>query len=285
MWLGNKKGYLQDWITQVWVKATGKKLTEDEMSWLISPIGKTDKIGDSYLTELVEKNGYELRKNEPGFGLMKSFDDLHLSPAENDRLNPKIRHFYEHTYDYHFEFWSKWKGIFFPGGWMLSRLFSKRLQQLNLPLSTMDAAMGLESNILKIFKDTEVLHTVWYRKLHSTRDVIYSGIYATCKAPDGSTKLKVSFPLPNGAANVIMRKEVGEDGSLKIISDGRKYGDCGFYFTLTDRKGKWWVRFVRSMHEYIHVYENESKELRADHILFFWGLKFLKLHYKMVLKN
>jgi hypothetical protein len=148
----------------------------------------------------------------------------------------------------------------------------------------MVAAKGLESNIIKLVKNEEVVHTIWFRKLHATKDVIYSGIYATCQTPNGSTRLKVSFPLPNGAATVIMRKEIEPDGSLKIISDGKKYGDCGFYFTLTDRNGKWWIRFVRSMHEYIHVYENDQKELRADHILFFWGLKFMELHYKMTEK-
>lgn len=285
MWLGNKKGYLQDWITQIWVKATGKKFIEKEVDWLLSPIGKPDKIADSYLDELIKTNGYVLRKNVAGFGLMETFDSLHLSDGENQRLNERIRHFYEHTYDYHFEFWSKWTGIFYPGGWLLSKVFSKRLQQLNLPLSSMIASKGLESNIIKLFKGDKVVHTIWFRKLYATKDVIYSGIYATCKAPDGSTKLKVSFPLPNGAATVIMRKEVGADGSLKIISDGKKYGDCGFYFTLTDGNGQWWIRFVRSMHEYIHVYENDQKELRADHILFFWGMRFMKLHYKMVLKN
>jgi hypothetical protein len=285
MWLGSKRGYLQDWITQVWVKATGKQFNEKDVHWLLSPIGKTDKIADSYIDELIKKNGYVLKKNEPGLGLMESFDRWNLSNVENTLLNKRIRHFYEHTYDYHFEFWSKWVGIFYPGGWLLSKIFSKRLQQLNLPLNSMTASKGLESNIIKLLKGTNVVHTIWFRKLYATKDVIYSGIYATCKAPDGSTKLKVSFPLPNGAATVIMRKEVCNDGSLKIISDGKKHGDCGFYFTLTDGDGKWWIRFVRSMHEYIHVYENDLKELRADHVLFFWGLRFIKLHYKMTLKN
>ena len=97
--------------------------------------------------------------------------------------------------------------------------------------------------------------------------------------------MKVIFPLPNGNASVIMRKEVLPNGSLKLSSDGRKFGDNGFYFTLTNHKGKYWARFVRSMHEWITVYVDEENSLRADHHLYFWGLPFLKLHYKMTEKH
>jgi hypothetical protein len=96
--------------------------------------------------------------------------------------------------------------------------------------------------------------------------------------------MKVIFSLPNGNATVIMRKEVLPDGSLKLSSDGKRFGDNGFYFTVTNHKGKHWTRFVRAMHEWITVYEDEEKELRADHLLKFYRLTFLTLHYKMTQK-
>lgn len=91
--------------------------------------------------------------------------------------------------------------------------------------------------------------------------------------------------MPNGNATVIMRKEVLADGSLKLCSDGNKFGDNGFYFTLTNHKGKYWTRFVKSMHEWITVYVDEENILRANHNLNFYGLPFLKLHYKMTEKH
>jgi hypothetical protein len=128
--------------------------------------------------------------------------------------------------------------------------------------------------------------TIWFRILRSTNHVIYSGVYTTCQIPNYSGKfLKVLFPLPNGNAIVIMRKEILPDGSLKFTSDGRKFGDNGFYFTLTNHKGKYWTRFVRSMHEWIRVYIDEENVLRADHNLYFYGLPFLNLHYKMTEKQ
>jgi hypothetical protein len=39
------------------------------------------------------------------------------------------------------------------------------------------------------------------------------------------------------------------------------------------------------MHEWITVYVDGEGVLRADHELFFWGMPFLRLHYKMEKKG
>lgn len=97
--------------------------------------------------------------------------------------------------------------------------------------------------------------------------------------------LKVIFPLPNGNASVVMTKKVLSDGSLLLSSDGENFGDNGFYFTLTDHKGNYWAKFVKSMHEWIKVYVDDEDILRADHNLKFYGIPFLNLHYKMTKKE
>jgi hypothetical protein len=45
---------------------------------------------------------------------------------------------------------------------------------------------------------------------------------------------------------------------------------------------KYWARFVSSMHEWIRVYEDEERILRADHVLQFYGkaLTLKRLHYQ-----
>jgi hypothetical protein len=283
MRINKRAGHVQDWITQVWVKATGRRFHPDQAGWLVGPIGDTDIIGDKFIQELASKERLEIRKNEAGGGLMESFDELELTPEEKQLLHPKVIDFYERTANYHFEVWSEWCGFFRPFGWLLSVIFSKRLQQLNLPLSALDAARGIDSNIIKLLDSAgQAKWTVWYRILKSTSHVIYSGVYTTCSLPNHPGRfLKVVFPLPNGNATVIMRREVLPDGSLKLCSNGRKYGDNGFYFTLTNHKGKHWTRFVKAMHEWITVYVDDEQVLRADHNLKFHGLPFLNLHYKM----
>lgn len=281
-------GHLQDWFTQVWVKTTGRRFDPEKDAWLIGPIGDTDIIGDKFIDVLAQQDNLQIVKNVESAGLLEAFEDLQLSLEERSRLNPKVVDFYEKTSKYNFEIWSEWKGVFKPFGWLLSVIFSKRLQQLNLPLSSLQSAKGIESNIIKLVDkgSGQSKWTVWYRILKSTNNVIYSGVYTTCEVPNIPGKLlKVVFPLPNGNATVIMRKEILLDGSLKLTSDGRKCGDNGFYFTLTDHKGKHWTRFVKSMYEWIRVYVDEDNILRADHNLHFYGFPFLNLHYKMTEKQ
>lgn len=282
------KGKFQDWLTQQWVKATGRRFAPQKDAWLTGPIGGTDVISDRFFRDLATAECLDIRENEPHAGLLESFDRLGLSEAERRRLNPRVADFYERTSDYDFEIWSEWRGPFRPFGWLLSVIFSRRLQQLNLPLSAMDSAKGIQSNIIKLREKEsgEAKWTVWYRILKASRQVIYSGVYTTCALPGREGRyLKVIFPLPNGSATVIMRHEVLPDGALKLSSDGRRHGDHGFYFTLTNHRGKHWARFVRAMHEWITVYEDEEGVLRADHRLHFYGLPFLTLHYKMTEKQ
>lgn len=283
MWLNKKAGYLQDWITQVWVKTTGKKFNPQDDDWLLGPIGDTRIIKDKFFKDLASSENLSISENEKGTGLMDSMDAL--LPDESDRKNihPEIINFYERTSDYNFEIWSEWCSFYKPFGKLLAIIFSRRLQQLNLPLSAMDSSMGINSKIIKLRgKDNIAKYTVWYRIMKSSGNVIYSGIYTTSKTRnENCSHLKVVFPLPNGNASVIMKKEVLKDRSLLLSSEGKKFGDNGFYFVLTNNEGKYWAKFVKSMHEWIHVYVDEENVLRTNHTLHFYGRPFLKLHYKM----
>ncbi|MGS2761970.1 hypothetical protein [Sinomicrobium sp. M5D2P9] len=275
---------LQDIITQLWVKAAGKKINPETHRWLIGPVGGDKVIKDQFIQELAKREGLEISRNDPHAGLLLNIEEIGVSLSERPFLNKQIIHFYENTADYDFEIWSEWKYIFRPFGKLLSLLFSKRLQQLNLPLNPMDSSQGFRSEIIKLYNpgNRQIKWTVWYRTLKQTHDVVYSGVYTTCQNPNFKLPLlKVVFPLPNGNATVIMTKTIEEDGSLLLSSNGKKFGDNGFYFTLTDKKGRYYAKFVRSMHEWIRVYVDSEGILRADHHLNFYGLRFLNLHYKM----
>ena len=224
MRINKKRGHLQDWITQVWVKATGRRINPENSDWLLGPIGDTDIIKDQFISAIAEKEDLEIASNIPDSGLLNSFNDLELSESEISLINKKVIDFYERTSNYNFEVWSEWRGLFRPFGWLLSVIFSRRLQQLNLPLSALDSAKGIQSNIIKLIdkKSKLVKWTIWYRILKSTNNVIYSGVYTTCSVPNFPGKfLKVVFPLPNGNATVIMRKDILEDGALLLTSDGK----------------------------------------------------------------
>jgi hypothetical protein len=195
-----------------------------------------------------------------------------------------VRHFYEHTAAYELDAWSEWCGAFKPFGWLLAVLFSRRLQQLNVPLSGLDTSRGLSNAVWHLVEPNthETRYVVWVRHLVGSGMTVYAGSYGPSHVPGWPGPcLKVAFPLPNGNALVIMKPVVHEDGSLSLVSSGHRFGDPGFYFTVCHGNGRLSVRYVPTMRETIRVYESGRHEVRADHTLTIWGLVFLRLHYRL----
>lgn len=285
IWLGNKRGYLTDWITQKWVQLTGERFDPKTNEWLIGPMGSADKIGGEFYKQTANLENLEIIINEADSGLLKDLDILRNNSEVS--FDPKVKDFYARTINYGFDVWSEWSGIFKPFGWLLAVIFSRRLQQLNVPLSPMDTSRGVTSDIIQLkHKQTgEAVYRIWLRKKAAAKEVIYAGCYGWCKPPNVDYNcIKVVFPLPNGNCTVIMTPETGSDGSLKLTSKGEKFGDPGFYFVLKNYKGLYYTRFVKTMRETIHVYEDENGVLRTDHLLTIWKRRFLKLHYKIFLR-
>src|SRR5262249_44202799 len=155
--------------------------------------------------------------------------------------------FYEQTAAYKLDAWSEWCGFFRPFGWLLAVLFSRRLQQLNVPLSGLDTSRGLSSEGLQFVDPTsgQLRHTAWFRRLQGSGNVLYAGFYSVCALPGRADPcVKVVFPLPNGNAIVIMRTESRPDGSFLVTSSGERFGEPGFYFTVHGESGAVWARYV-----------------------------------------
>lgn len=287
IWLGDRRGFLSDWVTQQWVQTTGRRVNLAQHGWLDGPAGKTRLIGKEFFANYA--SDHNLRFVESGRrGLIEDFAQLSSNSNDLSGVAAPVKDFYEHTSDYELDAWSQWHGFFKPFGVALAILFSRRLQQLNIPLSSLDSSAGMSSRVLQMrTQDSgQLVQTAWVRELHATQNVLYAGSYSICSVPGfPSPCVKVVFPLPNGNAIVLMKPEVHADGSFSVTSKGNKFGDPGFYFTLHDDDGLAWARYVRSLEETIHVYAAEPATVRADHILWFWGCEFLRLHYRMRLRS
>jgi len=278
-WLGDRRGYFSDWLTQQWVRATGRKVRIAEQMWLDGPAGDVRGIGTQFFAEYASRRRFQPVERERR-GLIADFSALQL---RDDVVAAPVRRFYEETSAYEFDVWSEWTGFFRPFGWALALVFSRRLQQLNVPLSPLDSSKGISSSVLQ-WRDpaSQIVHTAWVRELHATRHTLYAGSYSVCRVPGHpSPCVKVVFPLPNGNAIVLMKTEVHGDGSLSVTSAGRRFGDPGFYFVVHGDDGVAWARYVRRLKESIHVYPAEDGVVRADHVLWFCGMRFLRLHYRM----
>ena len=283
IWLGERRGYLSDWVTQQWVRSTGRKVRLAECAWLDGPVGGTRGIGKDFFLGYADKHNLELVESGRR-GLLQDFKSLAGSGNDPAAVAPEVGDFYEQTSDYELDAWSEWHGLFRPLGGALSALFSRRLQQLNVPLSPLDTARGMSSKVVPLRDPASgaIRETAWTRELRATGDVIYAGSYSITQVPrHPSPCVKVVFPLPNGNGIVVMKAEAGADGSLMLRSTGSRFGEPGFYFTVQDGDGSATARYVASLKEQINVYAAEAGTVRADHTLWIWGIGFLRIHYRM----
>jgi hypothetical protein len=282
IWLGERRGYLTDWVTQRWVQVTGRRVVRAAEPWLDGPVGEPRGIGPEFFADLAARERLTLSPTRPA-GLITDFSLLSAADFDPSVVHPRVVDFYTRTSEYELDSWAEWAGVFRPLGALLAVLFSRRLQQLNVPLSGLDTSRGVTSEVLQLVDPGSgaVAHTAWVRLLVGSGHVLYAGSYSLASVPGRTGAcVKVVFPLPNGNAIVLMRPIAHADGSLSVVSAGDRFGDPGFYFTV--RRGDvLWARYVKSLKESIRVYAAEEGDVRADHVLTLWGARFLRLHYRL----
>ena len=148
IWLGAKAGYLSDWLTQQWVCATGRRIDLNATPWLAGVTGKTTGIGLRFFDDLAAERGWEIdRGTGVARGLIENFAALRSPAFDPFQVHPEVIRFYERTSEYDFDAWAQWCGFFKPLGGLLALLFSRRLQQLNVPLSGLDTSRGIHRQI------------------------------------------------------------------------------------------------------------------------------------------
>lgn len=271
----------QDWFTQQWVIFTGQKINPTKENWLMGPFGELNGIGEEFISQLAEKENLFILRNLKSKGLLTSISQLNLSDLEIKNLSQKVIDFYEKTSNYELVFDVKWNPFFKPFGFIVNRLFSKRINQLNIPLQNNNPEK-LSSEIIHLRDKitNEIKHTIWLRKVENTGEIIYSGIYTTCKLPSNQTCIKTIFPLPKGNATVILLPSVGENNELIFDSSGKKFGEAGFYFLLNDAKNNYWAKFVSSFTDKLIIRE-DGENLVAAQTLKLWNIKVSEFNYKI----
>jgi hypothetical protein len=273
---------LKDWITQEWVITTGIKIDSIKESWLLGPFGNLNGIGEEIIYQLAEKENLNIKRNTNSTGLLSSIKQLNFSNDELNLLSKEVINFYEKTVDYNLSLKIEWNPYFKIFGVLLNYLFSKRLKQLYIPTSNHKDGETIKSEIIHLVDplSNTIKYTIWLRKIKTTEQIIFSGIYGTTILPSGQVCVKVIFPLPMGNATVILLPSIKKDGSLSLHSIGQNFGETGFYFLLKDSKENLWAKYVKSFHDTLTVgYKNG--ELYAEQNLSIWNQPVLRLNYKI----
>src|SRR5712671_3825502 len=266
----------------LWVQLTGKLVRKSEAPWLAGPLGKRERIGAGIYERVAKAEGLLIR-TPPDAGLIEHFNVLRGPNFNPDAVHSDIRHFYEHAAEYQLDVWSEVSlvGQFFL--WSLVEFISRRMDQLNFPISSLEVAKGMTSEVVQLVEPAtgQVVNTGWLRRLKSSGRVIYAGLYSATQMPDEAGPcVKVTFQC-RGSANVYLTPVAHPDGSFGLVSSGTAFGRTGFYRMIDGGPDHYIVRHVRSLRELFHVYVDAEQVLRTDHTVFFLGLSIIRLHYKM----
>lgn len=262
------------------IRLFGRRCTPEQVAWLLGPMGGAT-IGDRPYEEIARTEHLSIERLATTGGLLPEFASLASAGFDPQRVDRRIRDFYEHTGRYRLDTWASTR---FPARialWLLVTTISRRVQQLDLPLDGLDTARGITNEII-LLRDASgaVRYTGWFRKrVHDDR-VLYTGFYMTQRIPrDDVPCVKAVFPMPEGNATVVLRP-VNDGTGLRLTSVGTGFGDAGFY--RVQRSGaalRIWR--VAHLHDTFHLYVDHEGCVRGDHQIRFLGVDVLTLHYRM----
>lgn len=275
-------GALLKWLINTWIIVTGKRYTYADYPWLRGPMGDADRIGDQYYHDYARWEGLLVESGADN-GLLTDFKSiLSVQDRAEGKLHPAIVAFYEHTARYKLEVWSQWYAPYAFFARTLIASLSSKMDQLNIPLQPLETSRGMSNEVLHLKDPTtgQVVHACWLRKSVLTGKVVYSGFYSGIQI-NGQPFVRVVFPLPGGNATVLLHAVVQEDGSVKLLSDGRRVGAAGYYRVQRSGDDGVKLKYI-PLKEEIHVFSDENGTLRTDHLFYFLGRKMLHLHYKII---
>jgi hypothetical protein len=282
--LHNIIGLTLEWGIELLVRLTGKRIAKAEAPWLSCFLGDPGRIGTGIYERIASEAGLKIEAPEDT-GLIPDVNALRGPSFNPYAIRSEIRHFYEHAAQYQLEVWSEVSltGRFFL--WLLVEFISRRMDQLNFPISSLEVAKGMSSEVIQLLEpdSRRLVATGWLRRLKSSGSVIYAGLYSTVQVPgEENPCVKVTFPC-RGSANVYLRPIAHPDGSFGLDSSGGGFGRSGFYRIVDGGPDHWRIRNFTTLHELFHVYVDHEGILRTDHTVSFVGIKIIRLHYKMLL--
>lgn len=252
-----------------------------EHRWLNGPSNPLGGAGDDWFRAF--ESAGRVKSPSTTDGLLDDMATLDGPDFAAAAVDPMVRHFYEHTASWSIQAWLQWNPAFVWGGEAIARLWSRRMQQLAIPVQPMAISRGMSSTVRVITNESEKrLGAAWIRKLRSDGSTVFSGLYRSCRIPTSEQPhVHVTFPLENGNAQIFLAPGNDPDGSLWLRSGSTAFGGSGLY-TVVDEGGQCYAAKM-PLREVFHVYRDKEGWLRTDHweTLGRWPL--FRLHYRFEL--
>lgn len=253
--------------------------TRSEHRWLDGPSNPLGGTGDEWLRAF--ESAGRVQPSCPSDGLLEDMSVLDGVDFVSAAVDPEIRHFYEHTASWGMQVWSQWNPAFAWAGEFIARLWSRRVQQLAIPVRPMATSHGMSSMVRTVTDGAK--HRVgasWVRELRVDGSKVYSGFYRVTRIPNSDQPhVHITFPLEYGSAQVFLAPSNDPDGSLWLQSGSAGFGGDGFYTVV--RVGGQWYAAKAPFREMFHVYRDRAGLLRTDHWVNVGRWPLFWLHYRL----
>jgi hypothetical protein len=177
-WLGARRGFLTDWTTQQWVRATGKRVELSAATWLRGPCAPPTGLRETDFQRYAADEGLFLVPDGDEVGLLDDVAALRSERFDPALIRPEVADFYERTARYRLHLWSQWSPVFRPFGKAVDTIFARRLGQLQLPLAPLDTSHGISSRLIRLRGGDGETQTVWLRRRLPGGEVLYAGVYS-----------------------------------------------------------------------------------------------------------
>jgi hypothetical protein len=263
------------------VSLLAERVPAAELPFVVPLPARSRYVGTGYVRELAAALGGTYVSDAQDTGIVASLDALAGPQFDPDRVDPRVREFYEHTTRFILDIVPEWRLWVRPGYLLYRTLVARPLGQASVPMNQREAMRGVRSRIDTITSaDSDVVAVRgWIRSFADNDEPIYVGIYTTYRH-DGRGYVSVGFPLPQASFTATLLPRPRPDGGLTLSSRGQD-GQSGHYLTYIDPgSGELTALAVHGFAEHLDVYV-EDNELRADHAFWVFGFPFLVLRYRI----
>ncbi|WP_313893023.1 YndJ family protein [Psychrobacillus sp.] len=215
--------------------------------------------------------GEEILTKNLGTDTFKGLVDDMSIYVDKEKLPSSIIHFYENTTQYRLFSEVRWHSWFKPLAFIY-KLISRKVQQLNLPISAKQ--MEMTGDIVAI-EDGREKTRAWIRKIE--KDIIFVALYSSYQTK-GNTYMNISLPLPwSSMIGILELHQQGE--KLLLTSKGAANSDAGIYLTANK------YVFKLPLQEQFLIREMKEDQLHAKHQMKIFSLPFLTIDYAIVLNE
>jgi len=95
-------------------------------------------FGSQFIAQLAKEEDLIIDNHKKNRGLIQSIKQLNLSKEDSKKLSKNVIDFYENTSNYDFDLKVDWNPVFKVFGKLLQKLFSNRIEQLNVPIKDIE---------------------------------------------------------------------------------------------------------------------------------------------------